>query len=257
MTTTSRPAGELAHVNGLAMYYEVHGTGHPLVLLHGGLLSIELSFGAMIPSLAASQRVIAVELQGHGRTADIDREPSIPAMADDVVALLDHLGIAGADVFGFSLGGLVALELAVRHPERADRLVLASAHHGPDGYHDDIGDPAENPGSVRMPTADEFAQMREEYVRLAPDPGHFDAFAEKLGTVVHTHPGWLPDDLRRVSAPTLVVIGDTDFVRIEHATEMFDLIPDAQLAVIPATRHTEVTGRTEVDLPMVKRYLAR
>jgi pimeloyl-ACP methyl ester carboxylesterase len=240
----------IAPVNGLQLYYEEHGSGHPLVLLHGGLHTIDLSFGALIPLLAASHRVIAVELQGHGRTADIDREPTYPDLAADVVGLLDHLGVERADVFGFSLGGLVAVELGLRHPNRVGRLVLAAAQYRPDGYHD-LSDPA----SVRMPTPAEFAEMEQEYRRVAPVPDHWEAFAAKLNGVVHTAPGWSADDMRRIAAPVLLVIGDTDFVRIEHAAEMLELIPDAQLAVLPRTRHTELMLRTDVLAPLVEGFL--
>jgi pimeloyl-ACP methyl ester carboxylesterase len=242
----------IADVNGLQLYYEEHGSGHPLVLLHGGLHTIDLSFGRLIPLLAPSHRLIAVEMQGHGRTADVDRKPTYDNMADDVAALLDHLGIERADVFGFSLGALVGIELGLRHPDRVDRLVLAAAHFRPEGYHD-LSDPA----SVRMPTAAEFAEMEEAYRRVAPDPGHFEAIAEKMNGVVHSDPGWSDEELRRIAAPALLVIGDTDFVRIEHAAEMLDLIPDAQLAVLPGTRHTEVIHRVEVLVPMLERFLER
>jgi len=250
--TTTAPTGQYADVNGLRLYYEVHGQGRPLVLLHGGLHTIDLSFRDLIPLLAGTHRLIGVELQGHGRTADVEREPTYPAMADDVVALLDHLGLERADVLGFSLGGLVALELAMRHPGRLDRLVAAATHYGPEGYHD-LSDPA----SVRMPTPAEFAEMQQEYERVAPDPAHFDAFVERLNVLVHGHPGWTAEELGTIAAPVLLVIGDTDFVRIEHAAAMRELIPNAQLAVLPATRHTEVVQRTDVLVPALRRFLAR
>jgi pimeloyl-ACP methyl ester carboxylesterase len=250
--TTVPATGRHAPVNGLQLYYEEHGTGHPLVLLHGGLLTIDLSFGPLIPRLAPSHRLIAVDLQGHGRTADVEREPTYPNLAADVVALLDHLGIDRADVFGFSLGGLIALELGIRHPGRVDRLVVAAAHHRPEGYHD-LSDPA----SVRMPTPADFDEMRQVYERVAPDPAHFDAFAERMSGIVHGHPGWSADEVRGIGAPVLLVIGDTDFIRIDHAAEMRELIPDAQLAVLPGTRHMEVVHRTELIVPLVSRFLDR
>ena len=250
--TTTAPAGQYADVNGLRLYYEVHGQGRPLVLLHGGLQTIDLSFRDLIPLLAGSHRIIGVEMQGHGRTADVEREPTYPDMADDVVALLDHLGLERADVLGFSLGGIVALQLGMRHPERVDRLVLAATHYRPEGYHD-LSDPA----SVRMPTDAEFAEMRQEYERVAPDPDHFDAFSERLNVLVHGHPGWAAEELRSIEAPVLLVIGDTDFVRIEHAAEMLELIPHAQLAVLPATRHTEVVQETDLLVPVMARFLGR
>jgi pimeloyl-ACP methyl ester carboxylesterase len=258
MTNSSngRPDTGYARVAGLDMYYEVHGTGRPLVLLHGGLLTIGLTFGAMLPTLAANHRVIAVELQGHGRTADTGRELGFDHLADDVDALLDQLGVATADVFGFSLGGLVALRLAMRHPARVERLVVAAAHYRLDGYYPEILDPARYATSTRMPTAEEFAEMRAEYERVAPDPGHFEAFAAKASALISGFEGWADAELRAVGARTLVVIGDTDFVRVEHAARMRELIPEASLAVLPDTTHTGLLRRTDLLLPMVETVLA-
>ena len=160
-----------ADVNGLHLYFEEYGEGPLLVLLHGGLLTIELSFGVVIPVLAEHHRVIAVELQGHGRTADIDRPMSFDQLAADVVGLLDHLGIERADVIGFSLGGLTTYELLVRHPDRIGRAVVASADH-----RNDRGGEVD---PERLPTEADFAAMREAYAAVAPDPSHFEAFAEK------------------------------------------------------------------------------
>jgi pimeloyl-ACP methyl ester carboxylesterase len=253
-TATPAPTTGYAPVNGLEMYYEVHGTGRPLVLLHGGLLTLDRSFGAMIPGFAATRQVIAVELQGHGRTADIEREFSFENLADDVVALLDHLGIERADVFGFSLGGLTAMSTALRHPERVGRLVVASIHFRPDGYHAEIRDPVNNPGT-RMPTEADFRAMHDDYVLVAPDPDGFDAFAAKASAVVGAFAGWSDDELRSVAVPTLVLVGDHDFVLVEHATEMFHLIPDANLAVLPATTHMDMTRRADLVLPVVESFL--
>src|SRR5918992_3043234 len=201
--TTSTTTGRYAPVNGLQLYYEEHGSGdHPLVLLHGGLHTIDLSFRPLIPLLAPSHRLIAVDMQGHGRTADIDREPTYDNLADDVAALLDHLGIERADVFGFSLGGLVGIELGLRHPDRVDRLVLAPAPRPPGGYPH-----PSHPAPVRMPTPAEFAEMEQEYRRVAPDPDHWADFAAKLNGIVHTAPGWSAADMRRIAAPVLLVIG--------------------------------------------------
>jgi pimeloyl-ACP methyl ester carboxylesterase len=229
-----------AQVNGLELYYEVHGTGKPLVLLHGGLLTIGLSFGAILPVLAETRQVIAVELQGHGHTADIDREPSLTGFADDVVALLDELGIERADLFGFSLGGLVALQIAMSHPERVDRLIAAATHFRSEGYHIEIRDPQLWATSTRMPTEADFKAMREAHAAVAPDPSQFDAVEAKLQPVVVAVDGWSLDDLRGITAPTLLVIGDHDFVTVEHAGQMHDLIPNSQLAILPRTNHTEV-----------------
>jgi pimeloyl-ACP methyl ester carboxylesterase len=244
-----------APVNGLQMYYEVHGTGRPLVLLHGGLLTIDLSFGDIWPDLAASRQVIATELQGHGRTADIDRDLDLPNLAGDVAALLDHLGIDQADVFGFSLGGGVALQLALDHPDRVGRIILASVSYASDGFHPEISDPAQHATSTRMPTADDFRQMREAYARLAPDPGHFDAFAAKTSQAAGNLKGWTAGELAGLGAPTLLVFGDHDFIRLEHAVEMHGLIPGAQLAVLPGATHMDVLRRTDLILPLVRDFL--
>lgn len=256
-STADQSAGRYAPVNGLKLYYEVHGTGRPLVLLHGGLLTSDLSFHAVLPALATSHQVIAVELQGHGHTADIDREPTISNLAEDVIALLDHLGIERAAFFGFSLGGLTALEAAMRHPERVERLILASVHFRADGYHEEITDQEAHPDSIRMPTASDFAQMQEAYERVAPDPGHFGAFAEKMSAVIDAFQGWPVDRLRGVAARTLLMIGDTDFVRIDHAAEMQELIPDAQLAVVPAATHNGLLQRADIVIPTVEAFLAQ
>jgi pimeloyl-ACP methyl ester carboxylesterase len=244
-----------APVNGLQMYYEVHGTGRPLVLLHGGLMTIELSFDAVRPELATDRQVIATELQGHGRTADIDRDIDLRYLAGDVAALLDHLGIGQADVLGFSLGGGVALQLALDHPDRVGRIILASVSYASDGYHAEILDPAQQATSTRMPTAEDFLQMREAYARLAPDPGHFEAFAAKTSQAAGSLKGWTAAELGRIGAPTLLVFGDHDFIRLEHAVEMHALIPGAQLAVLPGATHMGVMRRTDLIVPLVRDFL--
>jgi pimeloyl-ACP methyl ester carboxylesterase len=245
-----------APVNGLRMYYEVHGTGRPLVLLHGGLMTIEGSFGPLLPDLVAERQVIAAELQGHGRTADIDRDVEFRYLADDVATLLDHLGVDQADVLGFSLGGGVALQLALDYPDQVGRLILASVSYAGDGYHQEISDPSRHATSTRMPTAEDFRQMREAYARIAPDPGHFEAFAAKTSQAVGNMKGWTAGQLGDITAPTLLIFGDHDFIRLEHAVEMHGLIPGAQLAVLPGTTHMGVMRRTDVILPLVREFLA-
>ncbi|MFG3280413.1 alpha/beta fold hydrolase [Streptomyces sp. NPDC048111] len=249
------PEGRYAQVNGLTMYYESHGEGRPLVLLHGGVLTIELSFGALLPALAATHRVIAVELQGHGHTADTDREMTVPNLAEDVVALLDTLGIERADLFGFSLGGMTALEMAVRHPERVGRVVLASVPFRQDGYLAEIRDPALHAGSRRLPSQADFQAMADAYTAVAPDPGHFRAFLAKC-TAAAGYEGWSEDELRGLSAPALLIAGDTDFVSVEHMATMHRLVPDARLAILPDCLHMDVLRRTELVLPMVESFLA-
>jgi pimeloyl-ACP methyl ester carboxylesterase len=241
------------------MYYQVHGAlgaARPLVLLHGGLLSIEASFGALLPGLAAGRPVIAAELQGHGRTADIDRDIDPHFLADDVAALLGHLGIGQADVLGFSLGGYVAVQLALDHPARVGRLIPVSVSYGPDCNHPEISDPAQHAGSTRMPTEDDFRQMREAYLRLAPDAGHFEAFAAKTSQAVGEFAGWTAAELGSITAPVLLVFGDHDFVRLEHAVQVHELIPGAQLAVLPGATHMGVLRRADLIVPLVRGFLA-
>ena len=166
-----------APVDGLRMYYEVHGQGRPLVLLHGGLLTIDLSFGDLLPALAAGRRVIATELQGHGRTADIDRDLDVGLLAGDVAALLDHLGVDQADVLGFSLGGGVALQLALDHRDRVGRVILASVELRPGRI--PPGDLRPGPARHLDPDAHRgrFPADAGGVLRLAPDPGHFEALS--------------------------------------------------------------------------------
>ena len=246
-----------AKVNGLDMYYESHGsgedTGRPLVLLHGGVHTVGLSFAAVLPALAADRRVVAPELQGHGHTADTDRDMAVPNPASDVISLLDELGIEQADFIGFSLGGLTALEVAVRHPERVGRLVLAATQYRQDGYHDDVRTP--DFSSPRLPSQADFQEMADAYAASAPDPEHFQDFLAKVTGAAHAPLPWTADDLRGLDTPTLLVIGDTDFVRVEHAAEMQGLIPGAQLAVLPSTTHVALMQRTSLLLPLLTEFL--
>jgi pimeloyl-ACP methyl ester carboxylesterase len=241
-----------AHVNGLDIYYELHGDGRPLVLLHGGLLTIELTFARMLPQLAKERQVVAIELQGHGRTADVEREFTLEHLADDVAGVLDELGIERADFFGFSLGGLVALAVAMRHPERTGRVAAAAVHFRADGYHPEIF--ALDQTSDRLPTEDDFREMHDAYVAVAPNPGGFEAFAAKASALPERL-DWSADDLASVRSPVLIVIGDKDFVRIEHAAQMRELIPDARLAVLPGCTHMDLVRRADLVLPLVEEFL--
>jgi pimeloyl-ACP methyl ester carboxylesterase len=240
-----------APVNGLQLYYEIHGSGRPLVLLHGGLLTIDLNFGPLLEPLAASRQVIALELQGHGRTADTGRPMTIEALAGDVVALLDQLGIAEADLFGFSLGGLVAYAVAFSAPTRVGRLIAASADpHRPPGRE------SAPLGEDRLPTQADFQAMRDAYAAVAPDPAHFGEFAAKTEALVHQFAGWT-DELRSLQVPTLLVFGDRDFSPLPDVLELFELLPNAQLAVLPDTTHVGVTRRSSEVLALITPFLGR
>lgn len=256
MTDSTTPARTgYADVNGLHLYYELHGAGTPLVLLHGGLLTIDINFAGLIPTLARRHQVIALELQGHGRTADIDREITPANSAADVVALLDHLDIARAHVLGHSMGAAVALELAVSHPGRVLSVVPVSGSVRPDGMHADLQDPSLFATSTRMPTAADFAEFSAAYQRLSPHPEHFEAFMGTLSASQADLQGWSDELLAGITAPVLIVLGDHDFVTIEHAALMKELIPGSQLAVLPGTTHMQTTRRPALLLPLLEYFL--
>lgn len=244
-----------ADVNGLHLYYEIHGTGSPLVLLHGGMMTIDLNFATLIPTLANDHRVIGVELQGHGRTADIDRAITPANSASDVVGLLDHLGIDRAHVLGHSMGGAVTLELGVHHAGRVRSLVPISASVRPDGMHEDLTDPARHATSTRMPTQQDFADFQAAYRRLSPHPERFDAFLATLSRSAADLQGWSDEQLAALTAPTLLVIGDHDFTTVEHGALMQRLIPGSQLLVLPGTTHMQATRRADLLLPALAAFL--
>ena len=255
------PKGDYAEMNGLEMYYEIHGSGEPLILLHGAYMTIG-TMGEIVPSLAETRRVIAVELQGHGRTADIDRPLSYEQMADDVAALLRHLGIENADVFGYSMGGGVALQVAIRHPEVVRKLVAASATYNSEGIYPEVLE------GIERITPEVFAgtPWREEYDRIAPNPEDFPTLVAKLKQLDGEVQDWSAEDIRSIKAPTLVLIADSDVVRPEHAVAMFRLLgggvagdlaglPDSRLAVLPGTTHVGLVNRADWLLSMIGEFL--
>lgn len=265
MTTTSTTSltstagdgatGDYLQLGDLRMYYEVHGAGTPLLLLHAGMLTIDLSFGGLIPTLAQRHQVIALEAQGHGRTNDTGRPITPSALAADTVALLDALGIERAHVLGHSMGAATALQLAVEHPARVRSVVAASASVRPDGVHPDLTDPARQATSTRMPTAEDFRDMQEAYARLSPHPEHFQDFLQTLSASAADLRGWSDEELARITAPVLLVLGDRDFTTVEHGGVMLELIPGSQLAVLPGTTHMEVTRRADLLLPLLAGFL--
>jgi pimeloyl-ACP methyl ester carboxylesterase len=220
-TSEATGTGEYASVNGIDLYYETHGSGRPLVLLHGGLGSGEM-FGPVLPTLAEHHQVVAVDLQGHGRTADIDRPLDMRLMADDTAALIDHLGLAGADVVGYSLGGGVAWQTAIRHPEKVRRLVAVSAHVRRDAiYVEMLG----QQGQVNA-AAVEFMKdtpMYELYQRVAPRPEDFPRLLDKIGALM-SQDFDLTEDVRGIQVPTLVMAADADMAPPSHYVEVFRLL---------------------------------
>jgi pimeloyl-ACP methyl ester carboxylesterase len=259
------PRTGYAPVNGLEMYYEVHGDGPPLLLLHGAYMTAD-GMAPLVRGLAARRRVVVPEQQGHGRTADVDRPLTYEQMADDSAALLERLGIEQADVVGYSMGAGIALQVAIRHPARVRRLVAVSASFTYDGMH------AAATEMFPTITPELFAgsPMEVEYLRAAPHPGDFPKLVEKL---VHldSRPFDWTDEVRGITAPTLIVVGDSDVVRLEHAVELFGLLgggvmgdlagmPTSQLAVLPGTSHFMPPGSGVLDradwlLAMIPEFL--
>jgi pimeloyl-ACP methyl ester carboxylesterase len=243
--------GNYAEVNGLEMYYEVHGTGQPLVLLHGGVGAIEM-FGEVLPLLAEGRQVIAADLQAHGRTADIDRPLRLESMADDIGALIEHLGFEETDVMGYSLGGGVALQIAIRHPQLVRKLALVSTPFSRDGWYPEVLAGMEQMGPE---AAEPMKQtpMYQLYSSVAPRPEDWPVLLTKLGQLLEQDYD-LSEAVAAIEAPTMIVVGDADSVRTAHAVEFFELLgggqadagwdgsgmSNARLAVLPATTHYDI-----------------
>jgi pimeloyl-ACP methyl ester carboxylesterase len=220
-TTDTKRAGEYAEVNGLNLYFETFGTGRPMILLHGGLGSGEM-FGPNLPKLAERHQVIAVDLQGHGRTADIDRPIDIRLMADDIAALIDHLGLDRPDVVGYSLGGGVALLTAVKYPDKVRRLVAASAHAWREAIPPEM---LAQQAQVNAAAA-EFLKdtpMYELYQRVAPRPEDFPRLLDKMGEAMAQDFDYT-EEVRGLQVPTLLVAADADMAPPSHYVEMFKLL---------------------------------
>jgi pimeloyl-ACP methyl ester carboxylesterase len=263
-TEPSAPATGYAPVNGLEMYYEIHGPAgvRPLVLLHGAFSATGTSFGAVLPGLAETRQVIAVEQQAHGRTADIDRPLSTRQMAKDTAALLDHLGISEADVLGYSMGAGVALELAIQRPDLVRKLVLVSITYNKAGLHPGLLDGLDQITPEQMAGS----PWHEEYLRTAPRPEDFPRLFEKVRELNRNIPDWPAEAVSSIKAPMLLVIGDSDIVRPEHAVEMLRLrgggvvgdwvdIPASQLAILPGTAHSTIMQRADLLVPMLRTFL--
>jgi pimeloyl-ACP methyl ester carboxylesterase len=229
------------------MYYEVHGAGAPLVLLHG-------AFGTATtyPSLANGRQVIAVELQGHGHTEDIDRPLTYEQMADDTAALLKQLGIERADVFGYSMGGTVGLALAIRHPDLVRKLAIFGSH----AFRlEHAYDPAVVAQFRNLPADFAPPPLKDPYDKVAPDPTRWPALVAKIKAMGLGFQGFSPAQLRSIRAHVLVAIGDRDVVRVEHAVEMYRLTPKAELAVLPATDHLALWQTPEKVVPVIATFL--
>jgi len=244
------------------MYYEVHGQGRPLVLLHGAYMFT----GAMEPilsELAKTHQVIAFDFQGHGRTADIDRPITYENLADDTAALMDYLGVEQADVFGFSMGASTGLRLTLRHPEKVRKLVAASGQYRLDGMYPEVV------SMIAQITPEVFIQspFYDAYAAIAPDPSQFPQLVEKLKTLDAVDFAWPEDEIAAISQPVLLIYGDADVIRLEHAVALFRLLgggvpgdltglPKSQLAILPGTTHLTVLTHFPWLASMVDEFLA-
>ena len=247
-TASDQPAiQDYASVNGLRMYYEIHGSGSPLVLLHG-------AFGVanVFPQLAVNRKLIAVELQGHGHTADIDRPLTFEQMADDTAALLRQLGIEQADFFGYSMGGNVGLAIAIRHPGLVRKLVVNGSNAGKIEAAYDAASLAQ---FQSLP--EDFAppMLKEPYDKVAPDPSKWPVLVGKIKTMGLEFQGFSEENLRSIGAEVLITAGDRDVVRPEHTVEMFRLIPNSQLAIYPGADHFLIWQFPDRMFPAITAFL--
>jgi pimeloyl-ACP methyl ester carboxylesterase len=235
-----RDEGRYASVNGVRMYYELHGQGDPLLLLHGGATSIEV-FEPQIPVFSHEFRVVAPEQMGQGRTADVPkRDFHYHEMAEDTVALMDQIGIADAFIVGWSDGGILGLDIAINHPERVRKLICSGTNSRVDGMEPAALEWLQNTTPAEWPKS-----FRESYERLSPDgPSHWPVLLQRLVKMFRTEPNFTPEQLASIRAPTLLIVGDHDMVRPEHTVEMFRLIPGAQLSVIPHAGHSVPTTKS-------------
>ena len=257
-----KPTTGCAPVNGLKMYYEVHGSGEPVVLLHGAFMAISGDWKEWVDELSKTRKVIAIEMQGHGRTADIKRDISYENLADDVAGLLDYLKVPSTDVIGYSLGGGAAMQCAIRHPEKVRKVVIISAPFRRDGWVKEAND--------FWPTftweAFKGTPMEAEYKKLSPTPDEFPNFVMHIRALAMKPYDFGADKLKATKAPMFFIHGDADGVRLEHISEMFrlkggetfgDMGPRtaSRLAILPNTTHVTLMERMAVIVPMVNDFL--
>lgn len=259
-TTQAQTTGKYAIVNGIKLYYEIHGTGSPLVLLHGGGSTIYTTFGQILPALAKTHQVIAIELQAHGHSGDRDAPETFKQDADDVAALLTQLNIPKADVFGFSNGGQTCIELSKRHSGKINKLIIASAFYKRDGV------PVGFWGGFKNPKFSDMPQVyKDEFLKINPDTAALMNMFNKDAGRMGVFTDWTDEDLKSIQAPSLVIIGDRDLPTPEHAAAMVRLLPRGRLAILPGNHGSymgEIMSRgTNSKLPelfveMVNEFLA-
>src|SRR5688572_8540652 len=227
-----------ADVNGIKMYYEIYGEGEPLVLMHGGGSTIQTSFERIIPELSKNRQVIGVELQAHGRTSDRDTPISFEQDADDVATLVKRLNIEKADFLGFSNGGNTVMQLAIRHPQVVNKIIVASAFYKRSGMFPQFWDAMKKGTIADMPQS-----LKEAFLKVTPDSTKLQNLFEKCAKRMLEFKDWDDVQLKSIHAPTLLVTGDTDVAMPEHTVQMYRLIPKCQLMIIPGG-HGKYMGET-------------
>ncbi|CAN7687894.1 alpha/beta hydrolase [Ensifer sp. ENS06] len=261
MSGTAFAEAETVEVNGMKMYYEVSGEGEPLVVLHGAYMNIP-SMGAIIPKLAETHKVYAIEFQGHGRTTDIDRPVTYPNLADDVAAFMDAVKLEKADVFGYSMGAAAGLQLAIRHPDKVNKLAAASVGYDAEGWQPEFK------AFIPQMTVEMFVGMpfAEDYRKLAANPDGFPDLVKKLIQLEKEPMAW-EADVKALKIPVLVIAGDADVATLEHTVALFRLLgggamgdmgkplSPSRLAILPATSHTAVINQTELLEAFIEPFL--
>ncbi|MGE6781446.1 alpha/beta fold hydrolase [Ensifer adhaerens] len=257
----AEPVGNRVDVNGMKMYYEVSGEGEPLVVLHGAYMNIP-SMGAIIPKLAETHKVYAVELQGHGRTTDIGRPITYPNLADDVAAFMDAVKLEKADIFGYSMGAAAGLQLAIRHPDKVNKLAAASVAYDAEGWQPEFK------AFIPQMTVEMFVGMpfAEDYRKLAANPDGFPDLVKKLIQLEKEPMAW-EADVKALKTPVLVIAGDADVATLEHTVALFRLLgggamgdmgkplSPSRLAILPATSHTAVINQADLLHAVVEPFL--
>jgi len=253
--------GKYADVNGMKMYYEVSGEGEPLIVLHGAYMNIP-TMGEIIPMLAKTHKVYAIEMQGHGRTNDIDRPITYPNLADDVAAFMDAVGLKKADVFGYSMGGQVGLQLAISHPQKLNKLIAASVAYDLEGWQPTYSE------FIPQMTPEMFLSMPffAEKHKQSADPDAYIAFLKKMIALEKEPMAW-EEGVKNLQTPVLIIAGDSDVATLEHIVSMFRLLgggvmgdmgnplPESRLAILPATSHTAVISQPELLISFIEPFL--
>ena len=247
-TVTAQSSGKYANVNGLKMYYEVHGNGFPLVLIHGGGSTIGTNFGRILPVLAKTHKVIAVEMQAHGHTADIDRPLSFEQDADDIAELLKQLHISKADIFGFSNGASTTLQIAIRHPQLVNKIIVASTFYKKDGAQPWFW------GMMAQATFEGMPQIyKDAYLQINPDTNALYAMYKRDVARMQSFTDIREEDIKAIKAPALILIGDNDVAHPEHAVEMYRQMQNAKLLILPGG-HGDYIGEIMSFKPGNKEY---